>query len=77
MLGVCAPGCSDCPSGCCKGGRGGGLHKQFFDFDLKKKFAQVRIGAATSLACIAGDIPTIPIYYKLPQYYERNSAIIF
>ena len=42
-----------------------------------KKSAQVRIGAATSLACIAGDIPTIPIYYKLPQYYERNSAIIF
>ena len=65
MLGVCAPGCSDCPSGCCKGGRGGGLLKQSFDLDLndldlKKKSAQVRIGAATSLACIAGDIPTIP-----------------
>ena len=59
IIGVCAPGCSDCPSGCCKGGRGGGLHKQSFDFDLKNKSAQVRIGAATSLACIAGDNPTI------------------
>ena len=59
IIGVCHPGCSDCPSGCCKGGRGGGLHKQSFDFDLKNKSAQVRIGAATSLACIAGDNPTI------------------